>query len=181
MFKSALKWLIAVVVRRIRFLRLRNEWGYCNVQWRVLLVNFIFQRVLRINGDTPWSVAFTSRVIAPQNIRIGRNVGKSFAVSGCCYIQGINGIDIGDGTVFSFGVGIVSSNHDRGDLTSNVAGGPVRIGRNCWLGKNAVVLPGVELGDGCIVGAGAVVTKGFPAGSVLAGVPARPISSGAFA
>ena len=53
---------------------------------------------------------------------------------------------------------------------------PVRIGRHCWLGKNAIVLPGVELGDHCIVAAGAVVTKSFGPGSTVAGVPARLIA-----
>ena len=50
---------------------------------------------------------------------------------------------------------------------------PVRIGDGCWLGERAIVLPGVELGPRCVVGAGAVVTRSFPAGSVVAGVPAR--------
>lgn len=50
---------------------------------------------------------------------------------------------------------------------------PVRIGDGCWLGERAVILPGVELGERCVVGAGAVVTTSFPAGSVVAGVPAR--------
>ena len=41
---------------------------------------------------------------------------------------------------------------------------------------NAVILPGVELGDHTIVGAGAIVTKSYPEGyCVLVGNPARPI------
>ncbi|MGN6189377.1 MAG: DapH/DapD/GlmU-related protein [Conexibacter sp.] len=50
---------------------------------------------------------------------------------------------------------------------------PVRIGDGCWLGERAIVLPGVELGPRCVVAAAAVVTRSFPAGSVVAGVPAR--------
>ncbi|PJI89795.1 acyltransferase [Sphingomonas koreensis] len=174
-----MKALIKAAVRRtvdaVPFLRRRRDWGYGFIEWRVLLVNFLFQRIFRINGEAPWSVAFTSRVIQPHNVTIGRNVGKSLAVSGCCYIQAINGIEIGDDTIFSFGVGIVSSNHEPGNLSESVKDAPVRIGMNCWLGKNAIVLPGVELGDGCVVAAGAVVTRSFPPGTVVAGVPARPI------
>ena len=55
--------------------------------------------------------------------------------------------------------------------------GRVRIGNRCWIGAKAVILKDVELGDGCVVGAGAVVTKSFPAGSVIAGVPARAMAS----
>lgn len=53
-----------------------------------------------------------------------------------------------------------------------------RIGRNCFIGGRALILPGVEIGDGCVVGAGAVVTKSVPAGSIVAGNPARIIRSG---
>lgn len=50
------------------------------------------------------------------------------------------------------------------------------IGRNCWIGMNAVILPGVKLGDYTIVGAGAVVTHSFPEGyCVIGGVPAKKI------
>lgn len=174
---KALIWRgLRAVIDAVPFLRRRRDWGYGYIEWRVLLVNFLFQRIFRINSDAPWSVAYTSRVIQPGNIRIGNNVGKSMAVSGCCYIQALNGIEIGDDTIFSFGVGIVSSNHEPGNLSESVKDAPVRIGRNCWLGKNAIILPGVELGDGCIVAAGAVVTRSFGPGTTVAGVPAREIA-----
>ena len=51
-----------------------------------------------------------------------------------------------------------------------------RIGNRVFIGVNAVVLPGVTIGDNCIVGAGAVVTKDVPSNSVVAGNPARVIS-----
>lgn len=53
--------------------------------------------------------------------------------------------------------------------------GEVVIGNGCWIGCGAILLKGTTLGDRCIVGAGAVVTKSFPSGSVIAGVPARPL------
>jgi serine acetyltransferase len=53
---------------------------------------------------------------------------------------------------------------------------PIVIGNNCWIGANAVILPGVEIGDHTIVAAGAVVTKSFPEGDcIVGGVPARVI------
>lgn len=50
---------------------------------------------------------------------------------------------------------------------------PVTIGDDCWIGVNAVILPGVSLGKGCVVAAGAVVTGSFDEYSVVGGVPAR--------
>lgn len=137
-------------------------------------VNFIFQRLFRLNAVVPFQVHFTSTVIG--KLSIGRNVWKSFALSGGCYVQGGNGIAIGDDTIFAPGVKIISSNHLKGDLTKSVPAEPIHIGKRCWIAANAVILPGVQLGDDVIVGAGAVVTKSFPNGSVIGGVPARLIS-----
>ena len=53
-----------------------------------------------------------------------------------------------------------------------------RIGRHCFIGAGAIVLPGVTVGDGSIVAAGAVVTKDVPPASIVAGSPAKVIRSG---
>ena len=55
--------------------------------------------------------------------------------------------------------------------------GPVRIGDDVFIGKNAIILPGVTIGSRVIVGAGAVVGKDVPDNSVVAGNPARIIRS----
>jgi acetyltransferase-like isoleucine patch superfamily enzyme len=52
---------------------------------------------------------------------------------------------------------------------------PIAVGNDVWLGYNAVITPGVTIGDGAIVGAGAVVTKDVPPYAIVAGVPARII------
>jgi acetyltransferase-like isoleucine patch superfamily enzyme len=85
-------------------------------------------------------------------------------------------IEIGDKNMFGPDVYITDSNHRFGPgmlpKEHSMDAGQVKIGNGCWIGAKAVILKDVELGDGCVVGAGAVVTKSFPAGSVVAGVPA---------
>lgn len=137
------------------------------------LLNFVVQRIFGINGDSPWTVHYTSRVISPEQIRIGKDVWVSFAVSGNCYLQAGNGIIIGDETIFAPGVKIISANHDPRAQMRWIPSAPIEIGSECWIGANAVILPGVKLADGCVVGAGAVVTKSFPAHSTIVGVPAQ--------
>lgn len=50
---------------------------------------------------------------------------------------------------------------------------PIAIGNDVWIGRNAIVLPGVEIGHGAVVGAGAIVTRNVPPYGVVAGCPAK--------
>ena len=50
---------------------------------------------------------------------------------------------------------------------------PVHVGRNCWIGAGAILLPGVTVGDNTVIGAGSVVTKDIPANVVAVGNPCR--------
>lgn len=52
---------------------------------------------------------------------------------------------------------------------------PVVVGNDVWIGRSAIVLPGVSIGDGAVVGAGAVVTKSVEPYAIVAGNPARLI------
>ncbi len=53
--------------------------------------------------------------------------------------------------------------------------GDIVIGNDVWIGFEAVIMPGVKIGDGAIIGTRAVVTKDVPPYTVVGGVPARPI------
>jgi virginiamycin A acetyltransferase len=47
------------------------------------------------------------------------------------------------------------------------------IGNDVWIGANAIILPGVTIGDGAIVAAGAVVSRDVPPYAIVGGVPAK--------
>lgn len=138
-------------------------------------VRYVFwQRILRINGRAWWPVHYTSRVVVPERVTLGR-ASYPGDMPGC-YVQAINGIFIGDYCLFGPNVGIISANHDPEDPRRHVVAEPIRIGDHCWIGFGAVILPGVHLGPRTTVGAGAVVTRSFPEGNcVVAGNPARVV------
>lgn len=71
-------------------------------------------------------------------------------------------------------------NHNYEDITSPIAdqgitATPVTIADNVWIGANAVILPGINIGTHAVVGAGSVVTKDVEPYTVVAGNPARVI------
>ena len=51
----------------------------------------------------------------------------------------------------------------------------VHIGKNCWIGAGALILPGVTIGDNSVIGAGSIVTKDIPCNSVAVGNPCKVI------
>jgi len=55
--------------------------------------------------------------------------------------------------------------------------GFIEIGDNCFIGTRAILMPGITIGPNTVVGAGAVVTRSVPPNTVVAGCPARVISS----
>ena len=64
---------------------------------------------------------------------------------------------------------------ENGGDSNLVPSREIKIGRNCFIGCNSIILKGTVLGDGCVVGAGAVVAGKFENNCVIAGNPARVI------
>ncbi len=117
-------------------------------------------------------------------IEIGDNVGISGAT-----IYARKGIYIGDNTCVGGNCKILDNDFhpidadERLKLLQDAHGGDsdlvpsreIRIGKNCFLGCNSIILKGTVLGDGCVVGAGAVVSGRFEDNCVIAGNPAKVI------
>lgn len=120
-----------------------------------------------------------------------------------CYIEppfyanfGGKHIHFGEGVYCNFGVTMVDDTHiyvgDHTMIGPNVtvatAGHPilpelresgcqynmpVHIGRNCWIGAGAILVPGITIGDHTVIGAGSVVTKDIPDRVVAVGNPCK--------
>lgn len=130
----------------------------------------------RINAGVPWPVSSRMNVSGWRNINFDPDDMHIFQMSGV-YFQALDApITIGTGVWIAPNVGIITTNHDVNDLSHHAKGEAVTIGKNCWLGMNTIILPGVKIGNRTIVGAGSVVTKSFPEGNlIIAGNPARKI------
>jgi acetyltransferase-like isoleucine patch superfamily enzyme len=133
---------------------------------KLLLKHVIVQKFLRFNPHVPWPVHWTSQIKAPENIERGtRNPGLSIG----CYLDGRNGIIIGENTWIGPSVSIISMNHNKINYHKFEKANPVVIGANCWIGTGAIILPEVELGNHVVVAAGSVVTKSFKQDNILIG------------
>jgi maltose O-acetyltransferase len=104
-------------------------------------------------------------------IRTGDNFGLNYGVE----IYAAKSITMGDNTMIGDMVTIYDTDFHRIDEGSEPRVAPITIGDNVWLGRGALVLPGVTIGDHSIVAAGAVVTKDVAARTVVAGNPARVV------
>ncbi len=108
-------------------------------------------------------------------------LGDRVAFNWGCYVNGFGGLTIGDGAEFGPGVMIHTANHVIDDPHASVTeqgwrdDPPMTIGKSCWIGMGACVLPGVQIGDGCIVGAGSVVVHDLPPYTLAVGNPARVV------
>jgi len=87
-------------------------------------------------------------------------------------------IYVGDHTMFAPGVIVATAAHPiLPSLRERVYqyNMPVTIGKNCWIGAGAIIMPGVTIGDNSVIGAGSVVTKDIPANVVAYGSPCRVV------
>ena len=109
---------------------------------------------------------------AGKFVHLGRSVYVNFNLT----LVDDTAIYIGDYTMIGPNVTIATGTHPilpalrKNFYQFNM---PVRIGRNCWLGAGAIILPGVTIGDNVVVGAGSVVTHDLPDNVVAVGNPCR--------
>jgi acetyltransferase-like isoleucine patch superfamily enzyme len=136
-------------------------------------------------------------VFHPENITIGSGVyvghqtilkgyfkNEMIIGDGCwigpqCFFHSAGNLIIGKNVGIGPGVKIITSTHDISVATDlpimkrPLVFDKVVLGDGCDIGVNALILPGVTLGNNVQVGAGAVVTRSFPDRAVIAGLPAR--------
>ncbi|KAH8894994.1 acetyltransferase [Thozetella sp. PMI_491] len=124
--------------------------------------------------DYPWVEGPITKIDYGYNVKLGEGV---FVNSGSVWIDTCI-IEVGARTLIGPNCSFYSGTHPidpfvRNGTNGPESGQPIRIGPDCWIGGNAMILPGVTIGRGVTVGAGSVVTKDVPDFVVVAGNPAR--------
>ena len=107
-----------------------------------------------------------------RHVHFGRNIYANFNLT----LVDDTHIYVGDNTMFGPNVVVATAGHpllpelrEQGFQYN----APVHIGRNCWIGAGAIILPGITVGDNVVVGAGSVVTKDLPSNVVAVGNPCK--------
>lgn len=109
-----------------------------------------------------------------MNLASNIHIGKNVSINPYFKCMSAGKVYIEDYAQIAMGVSIITNNHDFYDrpiLTVQ----DTKIGKNAWIGANAIILPGVSIGENAIVGAGSVVTKDVEANTIVAGNPAKVI------
>ena len=107
-----------------------------------------------------------------KHVHFGKNVYANFNLT----MVDDTHIYVGDYTMFGPNVTVATAGHPilpelrKQGYQYNAS---VRIGKNCWIGAGALILPGVTVGDNTVIGAGSVVNKDIPSGVVAVGNPCR--------
>lgn len=140
-------------------------------------------RVLRLGGlrlgrgTTVWGRIVVGGAADPARRLV---LGEHCVVNGGCTFDVAAPITVGHDVAFGHEVLVVTGSHERGPSgrrAGALSAEPVVIGDGAWIGARAVVLPGVVIGRGAIVAAGAVVTRDVAADTLVAGVPARAVTT----
>ena len=107
-----------------------------------------------------------------KHVHFGKNIYANFNLT----MVDDTHIYVGDYTMFAPNVTVATAGHPIDPALRERAlqyNAPVHIGRNCWIGAGALIMPGVTIGDNTVIGAGSVVTHDIPAGVVAVGNPCR--------
>ena len=135
---------------------------------RTELMNEIFGKETKAWIEPPFYFCYGTHITLGEGCYVNMN---------CNFIDdGI--IEIGEKVMFGPGVTIATVGHPvNPELREYMYTDPVKIGKNCWIGANVTICPGVTIGENSVIGAGSLVLHDVPENSAAAGNPCKVIRS----
>lgn len=103
------------------------------------------------------------------------SIGNNSTVNFGCYLDNRRGIEIGNNVGIAHNSKIYTLGHDIDDPQFKTKGSPVKIEDNAFIFANAIIMPGVTIGEGAIVLPGSIVTKDVAPWTVVGGNPAKKV------
>lgn len=158
--------------------------------------SFVYGRGLVVGALSRIYIGPRGSVRVGDDVMLGRNVhlqtgagcieiGNRTSVQDNCRLYG--DVSLGEGCILAPNIYASSGNHmfdhlphlpiALQEMIGPQQSRPIGIGDDCWIGVNAVIMGGVEIGNGAIIGAGAVVTRDVPPYAIAAGLPARVVGT----
>ncbi|BCL34910.1 sugar O-acetyltransferase [Nostoc sp. MS1] len=161
--------LAAESKRASRLLRMYNSTTEEQPEQRRQILQELFAQI----GETIF-------IVPPLHCDYGSNIyaGNNLYMNYGCVILDCNQVEIGENVLFAPYVQIYTAYHPTDPeirLSGKELAAPIKIGNNVWIGGNAIICPGVTIGDNTTIGAGSVVVQDIPANVVAVGNPCRVI------
>jgi acetyltransferase-like isoleucine patch superfamily enzyme len=137
------------------------------------------QPVLITGGSIKCGRLFLRCKTIPIEVGAAKNgslvLGERVFINTGATIVANHSIVVGDDCRIGDLAAIFDSNHHSVEPSRPTRIAPVRLGENVWVGRSAMILPGVTIGDHAVIAAGSIVTGDVPARTLMAGAPARPV------
>ncbi len=136
-----------------------------------LIRKAFYRHVLKIKVPDDSIIYWKARFFGPAGISIGHHT----IIGNDSFLDGRNGLYIGNNVSMAGEVRIYTMEHDIGSDTFAITGGKVTIEDYVYIGTRVTILPEVHIGEGAVIASGSVVTKDVEPWTMVGGVPAKPI------
>lgn len=146
----------------------------CNLTGKIpshRIRNFLYRRLFSIKLSPTATVYGHCRFWQPWKVSIGDNS----VLGDRLFLDGRNGITIGDNVSIGGETAIFTLEHDIDSESFGTKGGPVVIQNHVYIGSRVMILPNVTVEEGAVIASGSVVTRDVAKWRMVGGIPARYI------
>lgn len=161
-----------VIFNLIRFNMIRLfkciSFNYSRIEMFNFDLRFILKKTSKINFDSNIVSDGHMTIIVGDDAQL--EIGSHTYFNEDCMISCMKSVSIGYNCKFGPGVKIFDNNHifnSKDGVLPDIKASHIKIGNNCWIGTNVIILNGTEIGDNCVIGAGCVVRGKIESSTII--------------